>query len=143
MPTKLFAQSLFSEARYGPGEPLSCRALLGCSRSPVRPVLLSPASPKPGETNTVTPRWQVPLGSIQFPRETSTHRAHVPSRPTTEDQAIHTMLATTAVPSLWFGTTITVQGKGYSALVLIALSYWSGGGKERGCRGKGQWVLVL
>lgn len=43
---------------------------LGYSRSPICPIFLSLASHKPGEANTVTPSWQVPLGAIQFPRET-------------------------------------------------------------------------
>lgn len=82
---------------------------LGCSKNPIHPVPLSPASPKPGETNTVTPSWQVPLGAIQFPRETNPHKAHVPSCAATGNQTMPITLATTAVPSLWFVTTTTVQ----------------------------------
>lgn len=75
----------------------------------MHPILHSPASHKPGETNTVTSCWQVHLRAIQFPRETSTQEAHVPSCPAMGNQTMTTTLTTTAVPSLWFVTHITVQ----------------------------------
>lgn len=111
---KLFAQpqplpqSFSGEVGYGPGEPFSCSTPFRLQQEPHPPS--SPASCKPGETNTVTPSWQVPLGAIQFPRETSPHKAHVPSCPATGNQTMPITLATTAVPSPWFvTTTATVQ----------------------------------
>lgn len=57
----------------------------------------------------MTPSWQVHLVAIQFPRETNIHKDHVPSYPAMGNQTMPTTLATTAVPSLCFVTTTTVQ----------------------------------
>lgn len=100
--------SLSGEVGYDPGEPFTCSPSFRLQQEPIHPILLSPASHKPGETDTVTPSWQVPLVAIQFPRETSIHKVHVPSCPAPGNQTVPTTLAT-AVPSLWFVTTTTVQ----------------------------------
>lgn len=109
---KLFAQplpqSLSGEVGYDPGDPFTCSPSFRLQQEPIHPILLSPASHKPGETDTVTPSWQMPLVAIHFPRETSIHKARVPSCPAPGNQTMPTALAT-AVPSLWFVTTTTVQ----------------------------------
>lgn len=65
------SQSFSQEVGYDPGDLFSCSTSLRLQQEPIQPVLLSPASHKPGETNTVTPSWQVPHVAIQFPRETN------------------------------------------------------------------------
>lgn len=89
-----------------PGSHLAAELPLVCNRSPC---FLNPASPKPGETNTVTPSWQVPLGTIRFPRETGTQLNSCAKLPYHRRPNNAHTLATVAVPSLWFVTTITVQ----------------------------------
>lgn len=114
------------------GSHLATEPPLGCNR---RPCFLSPTSHKPGETNTVTPSWQVPLGAIQFPRETGTPKVHVPSCPITGDQTMPTcwQLLLSHRCGLWPPSLCNVlQGKGYSTL-----NYWSGRERERGRWEKG------
>lgn len=100
--------ALSGEVGYNPGDPFTCSPSFRLQQEPIHLILLSPASHKPGETDTVTPSWQMPLVAIHFPRETSIHKARVPSCPAPGNQTMPTTLAT-AVPSLWFVTTTTVQ----------------------------------
>lgn len=130
--------ALSGEVGYDPGDPFTCSPSFRLQQEPIHLILLSPASHKPGETDTVTPSWQMPLVAIQFPRETSIHKARVPSCPAPGNQTMPTTLAT-AVPSPvvcdYHHCATYCQEKDHSALVVyIAPDCWSGREGKEFCR---------
>lgn len=138
---KLFAQplpqSLSGEVGYDPGDPFTCSPSFRLQQEPIHPILLSPASHKPGETDTVTPSWQMPLVAIQFPRETysqsSCAKLSCPGKPNNA----HHLGNCCPIPVVcdYHHCATYCQEKDHSVLVVyIAPDCWSGREGKEFCR---------